>query len=257
MERQGHLRCITSAQLLDEHVRLWQEDSGGPIGYVLSLEGADSIVEPRLLQRSYDMGLRIVGPAHYGPGTYARGTHAEGGLGPAGRELLAEMDRLGMILDVTHLSDDGFWEALEMFQGPVWASHSNSRKLVPDQRQFADDQFRALLERGAVIGTALDAWMLVPGWVKGQSNPQNTDVGLRHVADHLEYLCNLAGNTRHAALGTDLDGGFGKEQGPADLDTIAGLQQLVPMLTERGFTRDDVANIFHGNAIRFLKEAWK
>ena len=104
---------------------------------------------------------------------------------------------------------------------------------------------------------ALDAWMLVPGWVKGQSNPQNTDVGLRHVADHLEYLCNLAGNTRHAALGTDLDGGFGKEQGPADLDTIAGLQQLVPMLTERGFTRDDVANIFHGNAIRFLKEAWK
>ncbi|MBC2837878.1 dipeptidase [Robiginitalea sp. SC105] len=258
MERQGHLRCITSANLLEEHVRNWEDgDTSGPIGYVLSLEGADSIVEPRLLQRSWDMGLRILGPAHYGPGTYARGTHAKGGLGAQGRELLQEMDRLGMILDVTHLSDESFWEALECFKGPVWASHSNSRTLVPDQRQFSDEQFRALLTRGAVIGTALDAWMLVPGWIKRESHPDTTDVRLKHVADHIQYLCDLAGNTRHAALGTDLDGGFGREQGPSDLDTIADLQQLVPLLEERGFSGEDIAGIFHGNAIRFLKAAWR
>ncbi len=257
MERQGHLRCITDARMLGEHISGWKSgDQAGPIGFVLSLEGADSIVEPRLLERSHELGLRIVGPAHYGPGTYAQGTHATGGLGSRGRELLREMDRLGMILDVTHLSDESFWEALDCFKGPVWASHSNSRVLVPDQRQFSDEQFKALLEREAVVGTALDAWMLVPGWVKGSSHPDTTDVRLSHVADHIEHLCNLAGNTRAAALGTDLDGGFGKEQGPSDLDTIADLDKLVSILGERGFSREDITGICHGNAVRFLKEAW-
>ena len=108
-------------------------------------------------------GLRAIGPAHYGPGTYAQGTDAAGGIGAKGRALLEEMDRLGLILDATHLCDDSFWEALDAFRGPVWASHSNCRALVPHNRQFSDDQIRALVARGAVIGVALDAWMLVPG----------------------------------------------------------------------------------------------
>jgi membrane dipeptidase len=99
--------------------------------------------------------LRAISPAHYGPGTYAQGTDATGGLGPKGRELLAEMGRLGMILDVTHLCDDSFWEAVDCFPGPIWASHSNCRSLVPHNRQFRDDQIKYLIQRGAVLGAVL------------------------------------------------------------------------------------------------------
>src|SRR6185295_10789460 len=165
MEERGELVQITEVVGLNRHVQRWQgqDTQGAPIGYVLSLEGADSIVTLMHLERAYARGLRAVGPAHYGPGVYAQGTDASGGIGDKGRELLREMDRLGMILDVTHLCDDSFWEAVDVFKGPVWASHSNCRALVPHNRQFSDDQIRYLIERGAVIGAALDAWMLVPG----------------------------------------------------------------------------------------------
>ncbi len=253
MERQGYLKNLRTSAEFKAHLDAWQP--GQAIGYVLSLEGADSILEPELLERSYAQGLRAVGPAHYGPGTYAPGTGTTGPLSAKGRELLAEMDRLGMILDVTHLSDESFWEALDLYEGPVWASHSNSRVLVPDQRQLSDEQLHALIARGAVIGTALDAWMLVPDWKRGQSHPSNTEVLLRHVADHIEHVCTLAGSARYSGLGTDLDGGFGREQGPSDVRTIADLQLLSGLLSERGFTPEDISGVLHGNFSRFLLEA--
>ncbi len=151
-------------------------------------------------------------PAHYGPGTYAFGTHATGGIGQRGRELLTEMQRLGIILDATHLCDESFWEALEHFDGPVWASHNNCRALVDDTRQFTDEQLKALIDRGAVIGAALDAWMMVPGWVRGKTTPESAGVTLEHMVDHIDHVCQLAGNARHSGIGTDLDGGFGREQ---------------------------------------------
>ncbi|HEX5443571.1 MAG TPA: membrane dipeptidase, partial [Pirellulales bacterium] len=173
-----------------------------------------------------------------------------------GRELLAEMQRLGIILDATHLCDEAFWQALDVFHGPVWASHNNCRALVPDQRQFDDRQIKALIERGAVIGAALDAWMMVPGWVRGKTTPEEAGVKLAHMLDHIDHVCQLAGNARHAAVGTDLDGGYGREQSPADLDTIADLQRLPEMLRNRGYRQADVALILHGNWLRFLREAW-
>jgi membrane dipeptidase len=236
---------------------LWSDPPpDAPIGFVLSLEGADSIRTPAHLERAYADGLRAVGPAHYGPGTYAQGTHATGGIGPAGRELLTEMDRLGIILDATHLCDDSFWEALDHFQGPVWASHNNCRALVPDTRQFTDEQIKALIERGAVIGGALDAWMLVPGWVRGKTTPQEAGVKLRHMVDHIDHVCQLAGNARHSGIGTDLDGGYGREQCPIDLETIADLTKIADLLAARGYTPQDVTRIMHGNWVEFLEKAW-
>lgn len=258
MEEAGEMVQIVDRAGLDRHVALWQqgEPDHKPIGYVLSLEGADSILTPRHLERAYAQGLRAVGPAHYGPGTYAFGTHSSGGIGTRGRELLAEMQRLAMILDATHLCDQSFWEALDAFQGPVWASHSNCRALVPEERQFSDEQLRALIDRGAVIGAALDAWMLVPGWIRGKTTPEETGVTLERMLDHIDHVCQLAGNARHAAIGTDLDGGYGKEQTVLDLDTIADLARLPGMLRARGYAEDDIALIMHGNWIRFLREAW-
>ena len=166
------------------------------------------------------------------------------------------MERLGVILDVTHLCDTSFWEALDGFGGPVWASHSNCRALVPHERQLSDEQIQALIGRGAVIGAALDAWMLVPGWKRGETKPEVAGVRLAHVVDHVDHVCQLAGNARHAGVGSDLDGGFGREQCPGDLETIADLQQIGSLLDQRGYSADDVRLILHGNLIRFLEESW-
>ncbi len=258
MEEAGQMVQIRDSTQLRKHIELWNNPPDeAPIGYILSLEGADSILTPGHLARAYEQGLRAVGPAHYGPGTYAQGTHVSGGLGPRGRELLAEMDTLGMILDATHLSDDSFWEALDHFQGPVWASHNNCRALVPDTRQFTDEQIKALVARGAVIGGALDAWMMVPGWIRGKTTPEEAGVTLEHLIDHIDHVCQLAGSALHSGIGTDLDGGFGREQCPSDLKTIADLARVRDLLAKRGYSQEDTQRIMHGNWVRFLERAWR
>ena len=259
MEERGELTQITDRPSLDRCVDTWLHDppADAAIGYILSLEGADSIRTPGHLEVSYAQGLRAIGPAHYGPGRYAQGTNATGGLTPIGRELLVEMDRLGMILDATHLCDDSFWEALKIFQGPVWASHNNCRALVNHNRQFSDEQIKALIERGAVIGGALDAWMMVPNWTIGKTRPEETGVRLSHMLDHLDHICQIAGDARHVAIGTDLDGGYGLEQTATDLDTIADLSRLPNMLAARGHSPADIEGVMHGNWLRFLRGIWK
>jgi len=259
MEERGEMLQIKDTVTLEKHQALWENNSpqNAPIGYVLSLEGADSIVTMGHLERSYAQGLRALGPAHYGPSTYAQGTDASGGVGHKGRELLTEMERLGIILDVTHLCDESFWEALDHFHGRLWASHSNCRALVAHHRQFTDEQIKALIERGAVIGAVLDAWMMVPGWIKGKTTPEEVDLKLERIVDHIDHVCQLAGNGRHIGIGSDLDGAFGREQSPADLDTIADLARLPSMLAARGYTQTDIEQIMHGNFLSFLKETWR
>lgn len=134
------------------------------------------------------------------------------------------------------------------------ASHNNCRALVPHQRQFSDEQLQAIFERDGVIGAAFDAWMLQPGWVSGQST--NEAVTLNTVVDHMDHVCQLAGNSRHAGIGTDLDGGYGREQSPSDLDTIADLQKIAGLLADRGYNGEDIAAIMHGNWLRLLRQAW-
>jgi membrane dipeptidase len=257
MEEAGEMVMIKDLPTLEKHVRTWTRESTGPIGYILSLEGADSIISPDYLYRAYEYGLRALGPAHYGPGRYANGTDSSGRLSDMGKMLLREMERLGIILDATHLCDDAFWDAMEGFGGPIWASHNNCRALVDHNRQFSDEMIRTLIAKGAVIGGALDDWMLVPGWVRGVSQPSAMDCGLEKLIDHIDHICQLAGNALHAGIGTDLDGGFGKEQSPYDIETIADLQQLPGLLEKRGYSAADIGNIMHGNWLRFLREAWK
>jgi membrane dipeptidase len=259
MEEVNQLVQIGNRKALDRHLELWSSalpTDTLPIGFILSLEGADSIVTLAHLEGAYANGLRAIGPAHYGPGTYAQGTDATGGLGTRGRELLKEMDRLGMILDTTHLCDDSFWEALDHFQGPVWASHSNCRSLVPHNRQFSDQQLRALIQRGAVIGSVLDAWMIVPGWLRGKSTPEAVGLKLERIIDHMDHICQIAGNAQHCGIGSDLDGAYGREQTPADVESIADLARLPDLLRKRGYSDQDAAAVAHGNFVKFLRKAW-
>ncbi len=257
MEAAGEMVQITDTAGLDKHLKLWEsEDGKKPIGYILSLEGADSIVDLSYLEKSYEAGLRAIGPAHYGPGVYAHGTDSVGGIGTKGRELLKKIEELNLILDATHLCDMSFWETMDVYNGPVWASHQLCRKFVDHNRQFSDEQLKELISREAVIGIALDAWMMVPNWVRGKSDPKAMGVNLEIMVNNMDHICQLAGNTNHVGIGTDLDGGFGTEQGPYDVDTIADLQKIPELLSKRGYSSFDIENITSQNFIKFLKRVW-
>ena len=256
MEEQGEMVQVNDLPSLHKHLSLWNSGETKTLGYVLSLEGADSLVTLHHLEKAYQYGLRAIGPAHYGPGRYANGTDATGHLDKAGKELLHEMARLKIILDATHLCDDAFWDAIKIFKGHIWASHNNCRSLVNHNRQLSDEMINELISRGAVIGGALDAWMMVPGWVRNASTPLSMNCHLEVLVDHLDHICQLAGNSLHIGIGSDLDGAFGKEQCPHDLETIADLQKIPALLQQRGYTKEDIENVMHGNWLRFLERAW-
>jgi membrane dipeptidase len=259
MEACDEMKMIKNADELNAHVDLWMNDENisKPIGYILSLEGADSLVDVSYVERAYNYGLRAIGPAHYGPGRYANGTDATGHLNENGKALLKEMERLNIILDATHLCDNAFWDAMNLFHGHVWASHNMCRKFVNHNRQYSDEQIKILIERDAVIGAAFDAWMLVPNWKRGTSTPQQMNCGLEKVIDNIDYICQLAGNSLHVGIGSDLDGAFGKEQCPHDLETIEDLNKIPQLLTNRGYSNKDIENIMYSNWLRFLRKAWE
>ena len=140
------------------------------------------------------------------------------------------------------------------YDGPLWASHNNCRALVNHHRQFTDEQLKEIIARKGVIGVVLDAWMMTPTWERGVSTPESANVSLEQIIDNIDHICQLAGNTNHVGIGSDLDGGFGKEQGPADVDTIADLQKISGLLAKRGYSNNDIEKIMNGNFITFLEK---
>lgn len=262
MEAIGEMVQINSSDGLSNHLKLWQdalsynqknENQKKPIGYILALEGADSIVNLDYLHKYYELGLRSIGISHFGPGRYAAGTHSDGsGLTALGVDLLKEMNSLSMILDLTHQTDKGFFEAIDVFQGQVIASHQNCRSLVPGERQFTDDQIRCVLERDGVIGGALDTWMLHSDFQMGVDDPRTLNINMERLVDHFDHICQMAGDSKHIAFGSDLDGLFGLEQTPYDMDSIADLHLYQGILEKRGYSKEDIDNIFYKNWIRIL-----
>jgi len=252
MEADGQLIQINNSTSLRSHLTKWDEDLKTPLGYILSLEGADSVISPENLELLYCKGLRAIGLSHYGPGVHAFGTDSEGDLPQKGKDLLKKIEELGIVLDVTHLSDKCFYQALEIFQGPVWASHHLCRNITPHNRQLSDEMIKILLERNAVIGMAFDNWMVVPNWERGVSTPESLNVSLDKVIDHLCYIADIAGSTKNLMIGSDLDGAFGTEQTPIEIKSIAHLQDFVPALKKRGFPLEDIEGIMSKNGINFL-----
>ena len=257
MEEEGELRQLVNWEGIEQHVAEWKSSPDEtPIGFILSLEGADSIRTLADLEKSYSQGLRALGPAHYGTGRYALGHDRAGPLSQKGKELILEMDRLGMILDATHLCDDTLVGALDIYDGPVWASHHNCRALVDDPRQLPDHLIKALAERGALFGIACDVWMVVPGWERKVTTHETMHgANLEALANHVDHYVQLLGNTNHIMIGSDLDGGFGYEQTPAGLESIADITKLFDILASRGYSQEDLEGIASGNALKFLKEA--
>lgn len=258
MEDENHLRRLISKKDVTTHHSEWKKDpENTPIGILISLEGADSLRTLDDLEKTVEEdGLIAVGPAHFGAGRYAPGHNLSGPLTAAGRDLVRKMDELGLILDVTHLSEEAFWQALELFNGTVWASHHNCRALVDHPRQLSDEQIKALAERNAVIGLSFDVWMTVPGWNREKSRRADFGADLSTLAQHIDHIAQLLGTSKHCGIGSDLDGGFGHDQCPSDLDTIADVQKLGPILQEKGYRQDEVEGIFHGNFLNLLSKNW-
>jgi membrane dipeptidase len=253
MERSGWVRMLRTGRDLRQHVAEYQADPAvAPFGFILSMECADPVLEPDNIREWHDHGLRAIGLTHYGANRYGGGTRSEVGLAVDAIPLLEQIEALGIALDLTHLSDKAFWQVADRFGGRVLASHQNARKFCDWQRQFSDEQLRLVVRRGGVVGVALDAIMLQPGWVRGTTKPEVT---LDRVVDNIDHICQLAGDARHVGVGSDLDGGFGREQTPADLDTIADLRKLPALLEKRGFKAADVEAVMCGNWVRFFGEA--
>ena len=256
LEEQGEIRLIRTASEMKAHWKQWEDAddySGLPIGVIISMEGADPLLTPDTAEHFYNEGLRAIGPAHYGFSHYAGGTRVEGPLTDQGVELLKRMQELGIALDVTHLCDESMAQAFELYDGPTWASHHNCRSIVNWDRQLTDDQIRELIRRDGVIGVAMDAIMLYDGWVYGETSSEVVD--LESAVDQLDHICQMAGNTRHIGIGTDLDGGFGTEQTPRDLKSIADVASLAPRMEKRGYSEDDINALFHGNWLRIFEAA--
>lgn len=252
MQYRGWVRLLKTRRDLAEHTEACEMHLNQvSFGFILSMECADAILEPSTVSEWYDLGLRIIGLTHYGTNRYGGGTRSEAGLSVDAVSLLQEMHRIGMAMDLTHLSDRSFDQVIDLFPGRVLASHQNARKFCDWQRQFSDAQIRAVLQRDGVLGVALDAIMLQPNWVRGITVPEVT---LERVVDNIDHICQLAGDTRHVGIGSDLDGGYGTEQTPKDLDSIADLQKLVELLQLRNYSDDSIRGILHQNWIRFFQE---
>jgi membrane dipeptidase len=267
LQTMGEARLLRNKDELRAHMAEWSEAAEYedlPVGFFLGMEGADPILWPNQVHEWYEQGLRVISLGHYGPSRYAHGTGTgtDGGLFSGAAELLREMDSLGMILDVTHTSDESVRQALDIFTGPVLASHQNCRAIVPGERQFDDELLRRIIDRGAVIGASMDTWMLTRHVEKDWSGEKHTrkelfapeEVTLQDVADHIEHVCELAGNTLHAAIGGDTDGQGGAEGAPFDVDTVADYQKVADVLAERGWGDGDIENVMYRNWQRFFEE---
>jgi membrane dipeptidase len=238
---EGHARIVTSVSELDAHLELWERDSLP--GIVVLMESADSIERPADLPRWWADGVRVIGPA-WSRTRYAGGTHRPFGLTPAGRELVGRMAEQGVALDTSHLAEAAFWEALEIGAHTVCASHSNARALVEGDRQLSDGMIRAVGERGGVVGLNLYNQFLHPGW---SSDGEKPPVALEDVRRHAEHIAGLIG-WAHVGIGSDLDGGLGVQETPAELDSIADLRLIGTVAPEAART-----GLLGGNWLRWLR----
>ena len=227
---------------------------GHPVGLVTLMEGAEGVRQPAELEEWWRLGVRIIGPAWAGT-RFCGGTREPGPLTKEGYALLEAMAHLGFILDVAHMDEKALMQALDFYPGHIISTHANVRSLLKDQdsnRHLTERAIQGLLERGAILGlTPLNSFLL-SGWKRG--DPREL-VSLHRLADHIDHVCQSAGDARHAGLGSDFDGGFGLQSVPIEIDTIADLVGLAPILAERGFSQADIDSIMGGNWLDLLKKA--
>lgn len=248
------IRLVRNLAELDEVVASHEEGGKGLMGIVLLMEGADPVRDPAELEEWHERGVRLIGPA-WDDTRYAGGAWREGGgFSREGLALMEAMAGLGYVLDITHLSDKAAFEALDRYEGHIVATHSNARALVPGMRHISDDLVRRLAERDGVVGVVIMNRFIKPDLTR--SDPKEA-VTLADLVAHIDHYCQLLGDAEHVGIGSDLDGGFGRDDIPAEMDSVVDLNKLIPALAERGYSNDDIAAIMGGNWLRKLRSAWE
>jgi len=223
-----------------------EEGSVGVINAILLLEGADAFRSPDDVKEWFDAGLRITGLA-WRATRMAGGTGQPGPLTDEGRRIVEELDHFGIIHDTSHLAEESFWQLLDLSDGPIIASHSNCRAIVPTDRQLSDDMILAIAKRGGVIGINFYDKFLMPPDEYGTRRCDLTDI-----VRHIRHICDLTGSTNHVGLGSDMDGGLGKEQIPHEIVTASGMPRIATALSKAGFASDEVERIMGGNWLSFF-----
>ncbi|MDP6468804.1 MAG: membrane dipeptidase [Pirellulaceae bacterium] len=261
MARRGEIKPVLGLADLEAAVAAWRQPTETtPIYHILSMESADPIADPDDVAFWWEAGLRVVGPAHFGHNTYIHGTGTEGGLKPAAKPLYKALQEAGMILDITHMADQAVRESFDLWDGPIMASHCTCRSIVRGQRHLDDWMIHELIRRDGVIGLVFCQFFIDPGVVWENRPSRETWVskyGMEGLLPHIEHIADLAGgSTANISIGTDMDGGFGAEVTPTDVNTIADLQEFAPLLHDAGYSDADVNGILHGNALRLLAKAW-
>ena len=252
-------RLISSTPELNSVIEHWSKPEldadGHPVGLIYLMEGADGIRSPRELSEWWDLGLRMIGLAWAGT-RYCGGTSEPGPLTDEGRELISAMADYNFILDLSHMDEAAAYESLDRYEGPVMASHANCAALMrgaDTNRHLPDDVIRGLIEREGVIGVIPLNTFLKVGWLR-KNGSRREEVPLDALIAHIDHICQLAGSSEHAAIGSDFDGGFGLQSIPPELDSVADLQLIASKLMNRGYTETDAANVLGGNWLRFLRK---
>ena len=260
LKRAGQITFIKTIRDLDACINAWADpDPETPIGLILSMESADPILDPGQVEQWWQTGLRSVSLTHFGANTYGHGTGAVGGLYPPAYALMDALRGTDIAIDLSHAADLTFWQIMEYWDGPVHASHCHCRALVSGQRHLSDDMITAIVERGGVIGMVFGEHFLNPrwNWDDPASHTLTATRPMKAIIDHIDHICQLCGSADHVAIGSDLDGGYGRELSPTDLNTIADLQVFLNILRREGYQEKDVAKIAHGNLLRFFRNAWR
>lgn len=243
---------VDSVSRLHQVLETWAADKNiidRQIGFVPLMEGADALRHPSELDEWYQRGLRIIGPA-WKATAYAGGTGQPGPFTDLGVELLEAMQTLNMMLDLSHLSEQAYLQAIDTYEGPIAVTHANPRHFLPTDRGISDKMIRLLAERDGVLGVVPYNVFMKPGWA-----PTDQPIALSLYIDIIDHVCQLTGSSKYVGIGTDFDGGFGRLHVPTEIDTIADLQCIPSHLQDRGYTHSDISAIMSNNWLRKLEQA--
>lgn len=252
-DRPEKFRLLCGRNDLADHLKQ-REQGSRTVGLLPLMEGADGIRSPKELPEWVEVGVRLIGLAWAGT-HYSGGTREPGPLSPDGFELLRVMEDLDCTLDLSHMDELAVKQALDAFSGPLMASHINPNRLLLARRSnrfLNDDIILAIAERKGVMGLVPYNVFLDSEWKKGDDRSL---VPLERYVEHIDYVCQLTGSAEYVGIGTDFDGGYGLQHVPAELNSIADLPKIRPLLEAKGYSAKDIANIFRQNWIRFLMEA--
>lgn len=246
-DEQENVRLLRGVVDLDDVLYAWER--GAPeLGIFVIMEGAEPIESPDTLEWWLERGVRGVGLTWSLGTRYAGGNAAPGPLSDDGVALLNAMADYGMLLDISHMWIDAAHQALDRYPGMVVATHANPRRFADSPRQIPDDIIRLIAERDGVVGIVAYAPMLNASW--RVSDPA---IPLSRLVNAIDYVCQLTGRVDNVAIGSDLDGGFGRESVPAGLDSVADLHAIGTQLKIRGYAESDIEAILYKNWVRIMR----